>query len=175
MPALSMSLDPDRTPRAWFSVSSVFAALGSVMLVVALVLGLHTRSFLADAARTNGVVISLDSSRSCDNNGCSTSNRPVVRYVVDGRTLTFEDSTSTSGGPQVGDTVKVAYRASDPSDARIVGGFFRNYLASVILGGLGLVFSFVGTVLLVVWARRRRKRLAPAADVTPSRFAPPQA
>ncbi|MEV4014150.1 DUF3592 domain-containing protein [Nonomuraea angiospora] len=56
-----------------------------------------------------------------------------------------------------GESVPVAYDPADPSDARMAS-FWSAFLAPLIAGGLGVVFTPIGAVLLVKGRRIARLR-----------------
>lgn len=130
----------------------LFAAVGVLMLVVALGSCSHTRSFLARAARTEGTVIHLVPVFS--NNG--TTYRPIVRFEYQGRQVQFASSTSSNPPSyREGETVPVLYLESDLSSARI-DSFFSLYGLSAIAGGLGTVFFLIGAGTMVLQAKTRQ-------------------
>ncbi|MDP9838137.1 hypothetical protein J2T09_002904 [Neorhizobium huautlense] len=118
-----------------------FTVVGAAALAVALWFYVSTSSFVASAARSEGVVIDLERSRSSD----STSYKPVVRFTAaDGVERTFV--TSWSSNPPAysrGETVQVLYPADQPDAARIEG-FFSLWGGVLIAGGLGSVFFLIG-------------------------------
>lgn len=127
------------------AVKFTFAAVGAIALGVALWFYVSTSSFVASAARSEGVVIDLERSRSSD----STTYKPVVRFTAgDGVERTFV--TSWSSNPPAysrGETVQVLYPADQPDEARIEG-FFSLWGGVLIAGGFGLVFFLVGAGMI---------------------------
>lgn len=136
----------------------LFTTIGIGMIAGALWAGYSTRTFLADAARAEGVVLDFEQHRSSD----STRYSPVVRFTArDGREITFVSSWSSNRrGMAHGETVTVLYPPASPADARIER-FFDLWGLSAILGGIGVVFlGFgVGFILADVHARRRARDL----------------
>jgi hypothetical protein len=129
-----------------------FAVAGAVMLIIAVAAYTHTRSFLAQAARTEGTVIRLDPVRSSD----GTTYKPIVRFEHQGRQIEFASSGSSNPPAfHEGERVSVAYLESDPYSAKI-DTFFSLYGLAVILGGMGSVFFLVGAGIIFVQVRTRR-------------------
>lgn len=152
-------------PRALpLIVGAVFAAVGLVLLIVGVVLGLHTRSFLAHAERTHGTVVDvkdhLVTHTSHSRHGSShsytdTEYCPVVAFEAGGDRHTFESDSCDSSRPSKGEAVKVAYDPDDPSHASIDSGSFGNYAVAVGLGLMGLLFLVIGVVVLIFGSRLR--------------------
>ena len=132
----------------------VFGVLGAVFLVVGVWTFFSTRSFIATAARADGVVIDLELSRSDD----SSTYYPIVAFrTQDGQEIEYQSNTGTNPPSfRVGESVTVLYDPQDPYDARIEA-FSELWLFSIIFGSVGLVFFgvFAGTV--VFGMRRKRK------------------
>lgn len=133
-----------------------FTVVGAVALATALWFYLTTSSFVASAARSEGVVIDLERSRSSD----STTYKPVVRFTAaDGQERTFV--TSWSSNPPAysrGEKVQVLYPGDRPEEARIEG-FFSLWGGVVIAGGLGSVFFLIGGGIIaygLFFAARKR-------------------
>nr|WP_328907617.1 DUF3592 domain-containing protein [Streptomyces sp. NBC_00234] len=139
-----------RGARQWFSIGAI--AFGSLFLVVGLILAGVSVSFLANAERAPGTVVSLEWRN--DDNGVSRKKRgndkpaayPVVEFTsADGTPRTFRSSTgSNPPSYEEGERVEVLYRANSPEDARIKG-FASLWLLPLIFGGIGLVIAGVGT------------------------------
>ncbi|MDO0935129.1 DUF3592 domain-containing protein [Streptomyces sp. DG2A-72] len=144
--------------RRWIAVGAI--AFGSLFLVVGLILAGVSVSFLADAERARGTVVSLEWRN--DHNGATREKRqndkptayPVVAFTsADGTSRKFRDSTgSNPPSYEEGERVEVLYRADSPDDARI-NGFASLWLLPLIFGGIGLVFAGIGTAVAVVGRR----------------------
>lgn len=135
-------------------IKYVFTLVGIGMLVGAFLFYRSTNSFLAEAAKAEGTVIELVQSRSGD----STTYRPVVQFESkNGQAIEFVSS-SGSNPPSYskGQKVEVLYRPTQPQDAKI-SGFFSLWGGSVILGGLGGVFFFIGTGIILAGTLKGRK------------------
>jgi hypothetical protein len=133
----------------------IFGLIGLVLLCVGIALAASTASFLASAGRVDGTVVALTEGTSSDS---SASWYPTVEFTVDGKRYLFQSSTgSNPPSYKIGDGVPVAYDADDPSNARIAS-FWSAFLAPMIVGGLGLVFTPIGVVLFVKGRRITRLR-----------------
>jgi len=153
-----------RNVARWVTWSVI--AFGALFLVVALILTGVTVSFLADAERAKGTVVTLawrddhtNSSRKRRANDGPVA-YPVVEFTsADGTRTTFRSSTgSNPPSYETGEQVEVLYRPGSPEDARI-DGFASLWLLPLIFGGIGLVATGIGTTVAVV--RRRRLTTQP--------------
>jgi len=121
--------------------------IGTVLLVVGLLVWNQTRSFVARAATTSGVVTELIEVR--DDDGSSSTFKPVVKFNAPGGEEVSFTSSFSSRPPayDVGEAVAVLYEPGDLHGARIKG-FGSLWLGPLILGGLGAVFSIIGASIL---------------------------
>jgi len=127
--------------------------VGVVLIAAAAIAYAKTRSFLADAVRTEGTVIALDIDRSSKG---SATYRPIVRFAGPKGVVEFMSSVGNS--PPVyktGQTVSVLYRASAPDDARI-GSFLELWFGAIVTGALGAIFSLISGRLIFLQATRAR-------------------
>ncbi len=140
--------------RIFASLGGVFGLVGVVMLGVGVVWAVFTMNFLAAAERTEGTVVALDGRMS---SGSGRVWYPTVEYTVDGRVYSF-DSRVGSSPPAFdeGDTVRVAYEPTDPSDAQIVT-FWSTYLGPTLFGAFGTVFASIGAAVFVKGRRNLRE------------------
>lgn len=118
-----------------------FTVIGVAMLFGAFASYNSTSAFIDRATETSGIVTELVYSRSSD----STSYYPVVAFQdASGREIVFQ-SRSGSNPPSFrrGERVSVLYEPSAPENAQI-NSFFSLWGMSLIVGGLGLVFTLVG-------------------------------
>jgi uncharacterized protein DUF3592 len=145
--------------RFFTLIGGIFGLVGVVMLGVGMALAISTAAFQASAERTDGTVVALTERTSTSSSGRRSSAwYPTVEYTVDGRRYSFDSSVGANPPAYAeGDTVPVAYDPADPSDAQIAS-VWSAYLAPMILGGLGIVFTPLGTVLFVMGRRQRRQR-----------------
>lgn len=145
----------------WVAFGAI--AFGALFLVVGLILAGVSVSFLTDAERARGTVVTLEWRN--DHSGVSRKKRvndepaayPVVEFTsADGTPRRFRDSTgSNPPSYEVGERVEVLYRADSPDDARI-NGFSSLWLLPLIFGGIGLLFAGIGTVVALVTRGRSR-------------------
>ncbi|MFG6194367.1 DUF3592 domain-containing protein [Nonomuraea sp. JJY05] len=152
-----------RNGRLFTIVGGIFGLIGLVLLCVGIALAASTAGFLASAERTDGTVVALDArtttTRSSDGRTRSTTMwYPTVEFTAGGRRYAFQSSTGTNPpSHEKGESVPVAYDPDDPSDARIAS-FSSAFLAPLIVGGLGVVFTPIGAVLFVKGRRITRLR-----------------
>nr|WP_202121566.1 DUF3592 domain-containing protein [Streptomyces sp. BA2] len=147
--------------RQWVTFGAI--AFGALFTAIGLILAGVSISFLADAKRAPGTVVTLE--WRSDHGGSSRKTRgsdgpvayPVVEFTsADGAPRTFRSSMgSNPPSYERGERVEVLYRADSPEDARI-NGFVSLWLLPLIFGGIGLVILGVGTTIAVVGRRRRR-------------------
>ncbi|MFF4618995.1 DUF3592 domain-containing protein [Nonomuraea jabiensis] len=150
-----------RNGRPFTIVGGIFGLVGLVLLCVGVAIAVSTAGFLASAERTDGTVVGL-AARTTTTRGSDGHTRrttlwyPTVEFTVGGRRYAFQSSTgSNPPSREKGESVPVAYDPSDPSDARIAS-FWSAFLAPVIVGGLGVVFTPIGAVLFVQGRRIAR-------------------
>jgi hypothetical protein len=135
--------------RLVYWLPRLFLGIGIVAVAIGAVWTFTTARFVSGAERTGGTVIDL--SRSEDSEG-SVTYSPIVRFKVEGRTIQFTASSSSSSPPSVGERVEVLYDPDDPHDARL-SGFLDLWGGPMIVGGLGIVFAVIGSA--IVWATRK--------------------
>ena len=114
--------------------------VGCVLLFVGLLLWKNTRSFVARAQPTEGVVIEMLESRDSDGDIMY---RPLVRFTTpDGREVTVTGNASRPAGFSTGETVTVLRDPHDPHDSRL-GDFKSLWLGPIILSGIGALFAAI--------------------------------
>jgi hypothetical protein len=145
--------------RLFTLVGGIFGLVGLVLLGVGIALAASTANFLASAERTDGTVVAVTERISSSTDGRrSTAWYPTVEYTVGGRQYSFSSSVGTNPPAYAeGDTVPVAYDPADPADAQIASTWSA-YLAALIVGGIGIVFAPLGSVLFVKGRRDARRR-----------------
>ncbi|SNR51737.1 Protein of unknown function [Haloechinothrix alba] len=126
------------------------AALVLTAVVVAIVLD------RASAGRTESTVATVvevteRTTRTRDTDGqnrTTTTYCPTVEYTVDGELFSHESGicTGSQEGTEVGDEVTVNYDPDDPSDAA-VDSWAHRWLAPLIVGGVGALFTLIGAIL----------------------------
>ena len=152
--------------RRWITFGAI--AFGALFLTIGLITAGVSVSFLTDAERAPGTVVTLEwrtdhTSSSRRNSGTDKPMAyPVVEFTsADGTSRTFKDSTgSNPPSYEAGERVEVLYHSDSPEDARI-NGFFSLWLLPLVFGGIGLVI--VGIATTVALLTRRSSRAAAAA------------
>lgn len=144
--------------------AAIFLTVGLGLLGGGVYSFVSTREFLGNAVSANGVVIDLE--EHWDSDDSSYTYYPRVRFQTEGGQA-YEFTGDVGSSPaafDVGEEVRVLFDPADPSGARI-DSFMQLWFVSVILGGLGLVFSIVGGGSVFVFddAGKRRKPPAPRA------------
>lgn len=135
-------------------VGSLFVLVGMGLCLGALYQYRDGRTFLAQAIKTDGVVLDLEKN---DKSGTFS---PVVVFLdQDGRKNSFTSSTgSNPPAYSRGERVDVLYLPTCPQQARI-DEFMTIWGSTVILTGLGGVFFMCGfMIILVVGVKSRRDR-----------------
>ncbi|WP_327580565.1 DUF3592 domain-containing protein [Nonomuraea sp. NBC_00507] len=149
--------------RLFTIVGGIFGLVGLVLLCVGIALAASTASFLASANQTEGTVVELTARTTTTRSSGGhirrdTSWYPTVEFTVDARRYSFQSSTgSNPPSHKEGESVPVAYDPDDPSNAR-VASFWSAFLAPLIVGGLGVVFTPIGAVLFAKGRRIARLR-----------------
>lgn len=77
--------------------------------------------------------------------------------TADGRTVTFEDPSSGSSRPTMGDKVEISYLLADPEGARRIPGV--DWFAWLFLG-VGVLIALLGLVILLASLLRAGFRVA---------------
>ncbi|MET8006620.1 DUF3592 domain-containing protein [Nonomuraea glycinis] len=144
-------------------VGGIFALIGLALLCVTIALAVSTASFLASAQRTDGTVVELTARTSTTRNSDGYTRRsttwyPTVEFTVDGKQYSFESSTGSNPPAYTkGESLPVAYDPDDPYNAQI-SSFWSAFLAPMITGGLGVLFTPIGTILFLKGRRTARRR-----------------
>jgi hypothetical protein len=130
----------------WVTVlSTIFALVGAGMLIAAARQFARRRAFLRNSATASGTVVALTESRDRDEN----SYFPKVKFqTTSGLEVTFQSEMGSScEAKQIGDPVTVRYRPDQPHLAEI-DALMPLWGLTVLFGGLGVVFLFVGLGIL---------------------------
>lgn len=145
-----MKMPSDTTRTARYAI----LAVGSILIIAALVSATRSALFLTGASRTTGIVIDLEKRLSSDLNDLEERRAiengdymyfPVVRFeTASGKLIQF---TSTEGssppGYHLGEQVVVSYRPDNPQNARI-NSFLTNWFSSLVLTVLGSIVFWLG-------------------------------
>jgi hypothetical protein len=148
---------------------NLFLVVGLAMLGGSGYSFFHTRAAIAEAVTTGGIVIELIDSRDSDGD---TVYYPRVRYTTrEGKTLEFTGSVGSKPAAfDIGEAVTVLYDRERPTDARI-DAFFELWLLSIILSGMGIVFTGIGAVGVAGGLRSRDGFSAARAALKPTESA----
>jgi hypothetical protein len=125
----------------------IFPAVGLVLIGVGVIVWIRTRRFVSESFRVQGTVVGLEARRGSKG---GTTYAPVVEYATrEGQPRLFTDPVSSRpAGYSVGDRVEVLYHYRDHERVRLASRF-RLYFVPVLLGFMGLIFTFVGAVIAV--------------------------
>jgi Protein of unknown function (DUF3592) len=127
-------------------VSSIFVLVGAAMLIAAGREFTRRRAFLRSSATVSGTIIALTETRDRD----EISYFPKVEFhTPSGRGITFQSAMgSSTAAKRIGDSVTVRYRLDQPHVAEI-DAFMPLWGPTLLFGGLGGVFLFVGAGILM--------------------------
>jgi type II secretory pathway pseudopilin PulG len=127
------------------TIGIVFAIVGVVMLVIAVVVFSRTRRFLATALSAQGTVIEMIQRTRRDREGrTSTVWAPRVQFSVSGQTIEFESKVGSSPPRyKEGQAIDVKYDPQDPNNARVAAASSM-WLVPALVGGIGVIFLIVG-------------------------------
>jgi hypothetical protein len=118
----------------------------TILLIVGIVLGFSTRSFIAHGTAATGKVVQLDEKTDSDG---EMQYSPVFTYVAaDGNTYTIRSNVwSRPAGFVVGQSVRVLYEKDDPANARL-DSFWQLWLSTTVFCGIGAGFELPAALLL---------------------------
>jgi len=121
----------------------LFLLIGLGLLAGAYFVYRNTSEFVDTARRAQGTVVALRGGA------------PEVQFRTEqGREVQFTSSVSSKPPSyRVGETVEVLYHKDQPENAEI-NGIMTLWFGTMILGGLGTVFSLIGAALLFVSGRK---------------------
>ena len=141
--------------RGMIIVGGIFAPVGMILLAVCVALTIDTVQFRASAVSTTGTVVDVRPRTHCSDGRCTTTYHPVITYrTPDGAKIIFTSDSGTNHRPQRGSRVTVLVAKDDPGHGRL-DSFTEFWLAPLITGLLGIVFTGVGAVLIITRLRRR--------------------
>jgi len=132
-----------------------FLIPGIIMLVIAGGLYYVHSNFVATGVQVQGTVI-----KSQRHLGVDAGNdvfAPIISFTtLDGQTEQFEVALQTSPpAHQIGDKVPVIYDPKKPSNANI-NSVVDLYLAEIIVGGIGFVFTVIGVIVFFLIGSRQK-------------------
>jgi len=145
--------------------TAIFLTVGLGLLGGGVYSFMSTREFLGNAVSANGVVTDLE--ERWDSDDSSYTYYPRVRFETEtGQAHEFTgDVGSSPASFDVGEEVRVLFDPADPSGARI-DSFMQLWFVSLILGGLGLVFSVVGVCSIFAFGPDEKRRKPPETTMT---------
>ncbi len=138
----------DPASKAGKMIMLVFAILGALFLIAALVFLVLKTNRLKGMERTRAIII--------DHDEYSTSTS--VSYRVNGKVYRYRFS-EYSSSDRIGDTISVAYDKNAPDHPYRTG--FMAYFVSVMFAFFGFVFSLVGWIGLLAFHRKPKKEQVP--------------
>lgn len=105
--------NPERVKRVFSILVGVYGLLFLIAMTCTIVSLFSVNDLLSNATHVDGQVVAL-------HYGAKGTRAPVVRFkTTTGETLELQSSIHSSLAPNVGDTVKVIYRTSNPRDWHI--------------------------------------------------------
>lgn len=153
-------------PRAGTPASTILLIISPVLLIAAMVAGLHTLNFSRNAVQAAGTVIEMRESK--DSESGSIRYAPTFQFPDASGALYTVSSSFYSAPPefQVGDQVTVLYRRDDPDTARIDTST-QLWGLPVLLAVIGGILLLAGLILkfwpkLTLWLRGRLAQALPA-------------
>ncbi len=147
-------------------VTYVFAAVGLLLLGVALLLVTSTNSFLATAVEADGVVVEFSASTA--SNSVFQKRKPVVEFMATNGEKIESTASLATNPPRytLGEQVRVLYDAAEPRNFKI-DDFLSLWGAATILGALGAAFFLVGGGMLLSGVLTRRRDTYLRSNGTP--------
>jgi hypothetical protein len=137
-------------------ILGIFLSVGVLMLAGGVFWVQHTRQFLARAATAPGVVI--QNVWGSSNSSSSGTAHPKVRFRTQtGQEFVFVSSVGSSPPSyRTNEAVTVLYDPDDPDHASI-SSFVSLWLGAAIFLGLGVIFSSIGFIPMLVQRRTRAR------------------
>ncbi len=129
----------------------IFPLIGVAMLVGALAFQMHRMGDQTNMLATSGAVVDIAG-------GC-----PTIEFSTgNGEVVSFRGGVcSNPPSFAIGKPVAVLYEAANPSHAQL-DSFMENWFVSLLLGGMGAVFTLLGLVFVLppLLAKRRAAELS---------------
>lgn len=142
----SKALSPRQASVGFLVIGLLFAGLG-------IGFGVHQSNFRSHSTTASGQVIRMEPRQSCDKNGCSTSDYPVVQFEAGGQAIVFTENSSSTSGPRVGDQVTVRYNTANPHEAQL-DSFGSAWGLPLGFGGIGVLFVAIGIIGFWYYSRK---------------------
>ncbi len=140
--------------KNWALVIALFAiVIGVGIFVFAIYYTVTEQSKLKNYTETSGVVVGYEERKSYDTTHDHTTTTTytyaeVVEYVVDGVTYRAANDVSSTSPKSLGSVMKIAYRASDPSDCIFVNSQKWTYVFLFVFGAAVAAFGIILSVHL---------------------------
>lgn len=144
--------------KVYWLAGSIFFVVGLGMLTGGFFAWRNHEEFRAHALKTEGVVIDFVRHVSDDSKrGKSVTYAPLVKFTDQNEHVIQFSSSVSSGSPGYsrGDRVAVLYDPTTPEKAQI-DSFMENWFVTLILGGMGVIFTLLGATLLTSQIKKRR-------------------
>lgn len=134
-------------------IPSILLATGVALLAGSGYAAWREVQFRREAVETSGLVVEM-MSRSRSDGRTSRTYAPVFVYALPDGTKRRAEGTVWSDPPccTVGEAIRVRYRPEAPDRAYMVG-FMESWFVATLLGGMGLVFTLIGGVVMRVGGR----------------------
>lgn len=141
--------------KAVWAIGIIFFIAGLGMLTGGFFVWRSHANFVAHASHADGTVTDLDYQRSSKGKGTY---HPVVEFSAqNGKIIHFTSgSGSNPASYSRGDHLHVLYDGANPEHASI-DSFMSNWFGTLILGGLGLLFTLAGGG--IVWSRLKQRKV----------------
>lgn len=132
-------------------VGAIFFFVGIGMLIGGIFAYKSNQQFLQSSQKSAGIVTDLILGDSVY--------YPVLQFrTLANQIIDFRSSVgSNPPSYRVGDTVEIYYNPTDPYSAQI-NDFWSNWLGVIILGFIGIIFTFFGGIFLGSMIRSSRKK-----------------
>jgi hypothetical protein len=127
------------------TVGGIFMVIGIIFLVIAGLIVYFNYTFTQRAVTIKGKVLSYETYESRnDDGGSTTMYRLAFQYEYQGKTYTHVSSGASSSPEfQEGEELDIMVDPKDP-DEILINSFMEQWFASVLLGGMGVVFGGLG-------------------------------
>lgn len=139
------------TQNELYLVLGANGLISFAMLAIGVISYLRTRRFLSNAVETRGIVTASEYKGQSSEDGGSMYS-PKIRFTDSiGKQYEFTENWSSNRPDfNVGDEVIVLYDPANPQKARRGGNKWKFYFITWLLGGLGLLFSGILVIVIVV-------------------------
>lgn len=147
---------PHRRNRLMIIVGSVFLTVGLILGTVLVLIG--TKDYPAFTARATATVVDVEVTTTRNSQGKTSTSRDYdVQFTIDGRRVQVNDVGGIhSGTYNTGDSVAVIFPPGEPERAVWAATVEGGQTILLYIGlGIGLLFSGLGAVILILGLRRR--------------------